>query len=373
MLIYFQVLTRRCEIKLRKENFGRLAVYAAVAWGLVAIGSSTAHSQGALVLQYQISARSAALGDTGVGDNSDPSNIYFNPANVVGTRGAYVNGTRWDFPFFSDDIWIGRLSGGARFELGDGISFGADVSYGRLDYGESIATDIAGNPIGEVHAFEDFGALTAGVGLHFGDDWEARFGVSGKRYHGHYPLAEVSPTPGLIAEFGAFAFDLGTTIARRYRTGDWNVTPALAVACVNLGDDIDMGFPGELDALPTRLHFGSSVHAESPTARILGADVPVLAMVYNLEAVDRMHDAPFSWGIGGEIAVAQIVFVRAGTSDFEEDTIYDDDEEGEFQSQSGWGVGVGLPVGSVRTRFDYTKISDSYTEKKLGFSIDWIF
>ncbi len=312
------------------------------------------------------------MGETGVSDNSDPANIYFNPANVVGPRGAYLNGSRWDFPLFSDDIWIGRGSGGLRFGSGDAISFGGDVTYGRLDYGESIATDASGNPLATVHNFEDFIALTIGVGLHFGNNWEARVGASGKRYHGHFAIAEVSPpTEFRVAEPDAFAMDIGTTLARRYDMGEWNVVPAIAVAYVNFGSDIDFGTP-EDDPLPTRFHFGTSLRAESPTARVLGADVPVIAVVYNLEAVDRMHDSYFSWGIGGEIAIAQMLFVRAGTSDIDDD---DDDSEdlGEFESQSGWGVGAGIPVGPVRTRFDYTKISDSYTDKKLGLSIDWLF
>jgi hypothetical protein len=181
------------------------------------------------------------------------------------------------------------------------------------------------------------------------------------------------PSDVQIVDFDALAFDVGVTLARRYDVGDWDVTPAVDLAYVNFGGEIETDYFDGDDPLPTRLHFGSSVRAASPTTRVFGADVPVLAMVYSVELIDRMHDADFSWGIGGEIAVAQIVFLRAGTSDFEEDTPYDDEQDGEFESQSGWGVGLGIPIGAARTRFDYTKISESYTEKKLGVSLEWIF
>ena len=327
--------------------------------------ASPVFSQGAFPLQYPISARSAGMGETGAADNTDPANIFFNPANVVGPQCIYVNGSRWGLvPQLADDVWMGRVGAGVRWGGDETLGLGADITYGRLDYGESIITDPFGNPLAEVDSHEDYIALTVGAGLKLGTDWELRIGAGAKRYAADLAPAEV--TEDLAdTEFDAFAFDVGATLARPYDLGQWAIIPAIAVACVNFGGDIETDF-GD-DPLPTRLHFGTSARVESPTAHLLGADVPVLALVYNVEAVERMHDSYFSWGIGGELALAQMVFVRAGTSDIE------DEEEYQQLSSSGWGLGVGLPIGPVRTRFDYTKTSSSYDEKKLGVSIDWIF
>ncbi len=332
---------------------------------LVGGSASAVISQGALVLHDPLIARSFAMGETGVADNSDPANIYFNPANVVGPRSVYANGSRWGLvPDIADDVWIGRGSGGVRLRSSDGLALGADVTYGRLDFGESIATDPSGNPLGVFHSFEEYIALTFGAGLNFGDDWELRLGGSAKRYHADLAPPDVSNQLQGI-ELDAWAFDLGSTLARRYDVGEWDIVPAIAVACVNLGADIDTD-SGD-DPLPTRLHFGTSMRGESPTVQIFGADVPMLALVYNLEATERMHDGYFSWGLGGELAIAQVLFVRAGTLDIEDELEY------QQISRSGWGVGVGVPVASLRTRVDYSKSSVSFTEDKFGLSIEWIF
>jgi hypothetical protein len=334
---------------------------------VIVLAAETGWSQGAIVLQYPISARSASMGETGVADNSDPANLYYNPANAVGTASVYAQASHWDLPLFSDDIWIGGGSAGVRLESGDRMRLAADLAYGRLDYGESIATDPAGNPLGEVHTFEEYVTLTLGVGWEFSDEWELRLGTAGKRYDGHYPSALFTQPILDDGGFDAFAFDLGTTLARRFVVGEWSVTPALAVAFVNFGGEIDTPYGN--DPLPTRFHFGSSVRVESSTTRILSADVPVIAIVYNVEAVDRYHGNHgdiFSWGIGGELSVAEVLFVRAGTSDI------DDDATDNIDEKSGWGVGLGLPVGPMRTRFDYTKTSAYYEDKKLGIAIDWL-
>jgi hypothetical protein len=343
----------------------RLIVVAACFSCALALGpalGSVAHAQGAIVLQYPISARSAGMGETGVADNSDPANLFFNPANVVGPACVYAQGSRWDLNTFADDIWTGGGSAGVRLDSGDRMTLGADLAYGRLDYGETIVTSPSGIPLGEYHSFEDYVALTLGAGIRF-DDWELRLGGAGKRYDAHYGPAEVSMQTEAF-EFDAFAFDIGATLVRPCPVGEWAVTPALAVALVNFGSDIET--PVGDDPLPTRFHFGTSVAIASPTVRILSADVPVIAAVYNVEAIERFHDSYFSWAIGGELVVAQMLFLRAGTTDL------DDENRSDYDSRSGWGVGVGFPAGAMRARFDYTKTSADYQDKKLGIAVDWM-
>lgn len=326
---------------------------------VVATTATTAWPQ--TVLRYPISARSASMGETGVADNSDPANIFFNPANVIGFANVYLQGSRWGVaPDIADDIWTGGGSAGISYERAGAPqlhTLSADVSYGRLDYGESIVTDPTGMPMGTFHSKEEYYALTIGAGFAFGERWGLRMGGAAKRWD-----ADLTP----MRELDALAFDIGATLALRATLTEWSITPALAVAYLDAGPDVDVPAPDQDDPLPTRFQFGTSVRVESPTTRIFSADVPVMAIVYNVDATDRLHDEPFSWGIGGELAVAQILFVRAGSADF-------DDEEGETSDDgSGWGVGLGIPAGSFRARFDYTKTTAFHEENKYGIAINWL-
>jgi hypothetical protein len=341
------------------------------ALGCVVAMSSVAWSQSsttALVLTYPVSARSAGMGETGVADNSDAANIYYNPANVVGRARVYAQGSRWDLaPIFADDLWIGGGSVGVSYARRDANSFvwSADVSYGRIDYGESIVTLPNGQPLGTAHTVENYIAITIGAGIAFGDRSELRVGVAAKRWDPDYPPDEFT-IPGAPEDVIGYAFDAGATYVLRASVAEWNVTPAVALAIVNAGPDVEYD-SGNEDPLPTRFHFGTSVRIEGPTVHVLSASVPLIALVYNLEGVERFHKERFSWGIGGEVAVAQIMFVRAGVSDFD-----DEDDQFDDEDESGWGFGLGVPAGSFRARFDYTKTSRYYEEEKLGFELAWL-
>jgi hypothetical protein len=319
-----------------------------------------------IVLEYPLSARAAGMGETGAADNSDPANLYFNPANVVGRARIYVQGSRWGNEY-TDDLWLGGASAGISYHRAAGSRLAilsADFAYGRLDYGESLLTDPSGTPLGTFHSFEDYYALTLGAGFAVGDRWDLRLGGAVKRWAfdlapAEFTTSDAGPQPD------AFAFDVGTTAVLRTRVSEWSVVPALAVALVNAGPDIEVPDRDISYPLPTRFHFGTSVRVESPTARILSADVPVIAVVYNVDGTERMNDGPFSWAIGGELAVAQMLFVRAGSFDY-------DDDESQADNASGWGIGLGIPAGSLRARFDYTKTSASYEKDKFGVALDWL-
>ena len=335
--------------------------------GLCAFGSRAAAQAGAgaPVLSFPISARSAGMGETGVADNTDPDNLYYNPANAVGRPSIYIEGSRWDLlPEFNSDVWIGGMRGGARWNSGDRVRWGADFAYSRLDYGESITTDPSGMPIGEVHPIEEYFALTGGVGLAVGNRGELRIGSAVKRVNVDYGRDDLGGIPDAKAD--TYAFDIGATFAFPASLGEWTVVPALATAFINLGPDLD--FPnGNSDPLPTRFNFGTSVRVVSPTVRLFAADVPVVTVVYNVEGTDRWHNDDFSWAIGSELTVVDMLYVRAGITDFHNDMSY------ERESDPGWGVGFGLPIGPVRARFDFTK-SPNYIseEKKYGAALEWL-
>lgn len=309
-------------------------------------------STGAPLLDYPLNARVRAMGDNGAADNTEPGNIYFNPANVVGFARAYLQGTRWDVDLgFVDDVWFGGLSAGFCHRTDGGKAFGADISYGRLDYGESV-----------VNSAEESATLTLGFGVPFGEGNEFRVGAAAKRWWATYAPAGVGGND-TGTDLDALAFDFGATAAFNAEYSGWQLTPALGASIVNFGNDIEVADLGS-DPLPTRVHFGGSLCVASPAVSILGAEVPLVSMVGNVDGAHRLHDQPFTWGMGTEIAVTQILFLRNG---FTNDP---GDEDGSFES-SAWGVGLGFPAERFRLRFDYTHSSKYYEPDIYGIALAW--
>jgi hypothetical protein len=331
---------------------------------------------GAPLLQFPVRARVTAMGDNGVADNSDPGNVYFNPANVVGPARVYVQGSGWDLELYdlADDLWVCGGSAGVSFEQGTRpLTLAIDISYAKFSYGESIATGPAGNMLGVYASFEQYVSVAAGVGLPLDDGVDLRVGVAAKRWWADYAPAEFTQDPA-PSDSDAFAFDAGATVALPRTLSDWAVTPAMAVAFVNMGPGIDFGEDGE-DPLPLRLHFGASVRIESTTTRVAGADVPVAAFVCNVDGTYRHHDEPFSWGIGTELAVAQVLFLCTGFASYPDDDSPEDESLLERVDSSGWGVGLGIPAGSFRLRADYAHepplLSDA--ADRYGVVLTWMF
>jgi hypothetical protein len=308
------------------------------------------------------------MGHTGVADNSDPSTIYFNPANAVGGSRAYGIASKMEWPddWFADDLWMGRAQAGYAWRgSGDGaLSWGADFTLGKFSYGESMATLPDGTPLGTFESWEKVASLAIGVGIPLGDRYEVRVGAAGKRWWAQY--APAGFTQDIVVEsFDAYALDAGVTGVLNATVGDWTVNPALAVAMIDAGPDIE-AFEGDTDPLPRRVNFGAGVYVESPARRVWNADVPILTVSVNVDGTDQRY-GDFEWGIGTEVAVGQILFLRTGAHMTE--------ESGDDVTQSGWGVGVGLPVSSLRLRFDYTE-SDFYqgiTTTHMGVTASWLF
>ncbi|HEX6791584.1 MAG TPA: hypothetical protein VF247_09770 [Candidatus Krumholzibacteria bacterium] len=315
-----------------------------------------------------IHARLVGMGETGVADNADPSTIYYNPANAVGAPRAYLTGSRMNWPddWIADDMWSGRANAGVAWQgsAAGSLNWGADFSLAKLDYGESIVTLPDGTPLGTVRSFEKVASLAFAVAIPAGSRYELRAGVAAKRWWAEYAPAEV-PSGGDISESAStYAFDAGLVGAMRADVNDWTVSPALAVALVDAGPDIDEWN----DPLPTRLNFGANLSVESPPHRLGDAEVPLVAIAANVDAMHAFHGRS-GWGMGMEAALAQILFLRTGAH------VVDADDEGDDEIFSGWSVGVGLPLSGFRLRADYTR-SDYYfstSDEHFGVTLAWVF
>ncbi len=131
------------------------------------------------------------------------------------------------------------------------------------------------------------------------------------------------------------------------------------------GDEIDVG-DGWTDPLPTRINAGVSLRLEGPATLIGDTEVPVVSVVQNVD-VTNWRNAGTTWGLGIEAAFLEIVFVRMGN--FQEDN--------ERLDEFTWGLGFGVPVGPVRAHLDYASRPPTWywypvaDADQYGLSIVW--
>jgi hypothetical protein len=291
------------------------------------------------------------MGETGVADNSDPANIFFNPANVVGARHVYLGGSFWEW---TDHVNQGAGSVGVGW---DGswdarpLAFGIDFT---LVQENDDTPRVIYLPDGTITGGwnEHLWSLTLGAGVLLAERWEVRLGAAGKRFweedQGQGPA-------------DAFGFDVGTTVAYRASASGWRVTPAAAMAFVNIGPTLKETEYFDLE-FPTRFHYGISVRIESPVVQVNEASVPLLSMTCNLDGVDRFYGDESSWGFATEFALAEILFLRTGV-------IHEEKLHEWHTASSPWsslGVGIGVPVQSFRFRFDYARLPHFLEQDRYG-------
>lgn len=324
---------------------------------IVAATNALAFPNGAILLTTPANARIISMGGVGVADNSDPSTIFFNPANTCGIVRVYglVAQQRYSGEF-ADDLWLRKANTGFSAQLGvrSPFSVGVDIGYSRLNYGESILTDTEGNVLDTLTTYEDVVSLASGIAARAGDTFEFRFGAAAKIWRAHFDQ-----------EFSATSFDAGFAIDIHERYGAWNITPTFAASVLDMGQDIQVH--EDTDPLPTRVNFGAAIRVESAPCEILSARVPLLAVVCQAEgikAVDNDYDG-HEWGIGNEIAIAQILFLRNGVRRY-----VNSDSSPTYAS---WGVGAGIPAGPLRLRVDYARQSNEFDRDHLDVLFELVF
>jgi hypothetical protein len=293
------------------------------------------------------------MGLTGTADASDPANVFYNPANVLTQNGAYVNGAYRNVPSdFIDDLWFGAANAGVGYRVADGsdyYAFGCDVGWARFDYGSPILTDSLGAPVAGFHSMENYVSAALGAGVSFAGKYRLAAAFAVKRWWADYAPAGFVPGPDTAPlEPAATAFDLGTTFAVDFRAGEWLIAPAAGLAWANGGGDYDAGNGGTAP-LPGRVTGGVSARLEGPSTTVYGTPVPAIVLTQNADRTDWSDGDRSTWGLGLEVAVLQIAFMRVG--------YYRDDEVD--RSDSTWGVGIGLPAGAFRARFDYARYPDA--------------
>jgi hypothetical protein len=316
------------------------------------------HAVAQALLGTPVSARVIAMGVSGTADNSSPSTIFLNPANVIGAPRLYAAGAMTDFNPDRGDDWMRRASGGMSCRVGKSFTLGADFSYSKMLFN---ATPLYIAPT-ELKYSEELEALALGAGYTSGN-YDVLAGTTLKHWsssdHGfsdpYDPMVETSVSDD--------ALDLGVIVRRRATMQAWDVNWALGMAMLNEGADYRNTLVSSGSA--KHYNFGLNLRLVSPTISVLSAQVPFFALTANLDST-KPRDDDWQWMGGTELAVAQILFVRTGLQTFTGSRNPD-------QSLACWGAGVGIPAGKLRARFDYGRRDSGFSNqvKHFELTLEW--
>jgi hypothetical protein len=326
---------------------------------------------GAQVLDMMLSTRGNAMAWSGTADRSDPGNIYFNPANVTAVNGVFATGAYEKLiPALADDLWLGRLNVGAGRVIGEDtpilVAFG--YTWGKLSYGESVATDSQGRSTGTFESWEEVFGLTAGVSGAAGERGTWALGVGIKRLSLEYAPAEFVVGEPETRDDSVTMLDLGFVLSTVVDASDWKVRPALGLAAVNMGSDIEFEIDGEKreDPLPSWFNYGVSVRIDGPLVTLGSIETPSITSILNVDGNHGLNDQRPRWGFGYEISLMQIIFARWGRRT----------DDRFHRAEETWGVALGIPAGPLRARLEYANDAPYYaygSGDTFGATLVWMF
>ena len=307
--------------------------------------------------------RSWSLGLAGAADDSDPANAYFNPALIAWSEGAFAtSGYGKLYKFFTDDIYTYNVGAGCSFEGGPPgavrLRFGGAIRYSVLDWGEYEARDQDNNYLGVFHPRERSFSVTAGVGGTFRDAFHGSVGVSVKPWaydDGHVKADDVS-------------CDLGVMLKADFILGaQMRLSPSAGVSFLNLNSG---------DTFFRNNRYGMGVRLEGRSSRYFrerfDVEVPSFAVAAVYDHIADHSGAEYknadARGLGAEISIAQVFFMRVGN--------YNSGEGSSQLDNSTYGVGLGMTMKRGWGRFDYASIEQGSISKranKYGFSLGFAF
>jgi len=309
------------------------------------------------LLSYPVSARVVSMGQTGTADNSSPSTIFLNPANVLGASRFYAQGMTVISNLNENaDYWIRRANAGSSWKAG-AVTLGFDLSYSKLHFAANY--DSLYQPEG---LNEDILGLAAGVGFGVGST-DFLFGAGAKSYSESYQPFDYFMMGGMTEKGNAIAYDAGFEVRHRATLQGWDVNTALGAAVVNAGNDIKSDHAW--DHLPRQYNLGLNVRMVSPPVEVLWANVPLITLCASLDAT-QPRDEDWVWMAGTEFSVAQILFLRSGMQTYTGSGNPD-------PSFATWGAGVGIPIRKLRARLDYGRRGEYYGKfEHYELTLEWI-
>lgn len=309
---------------------------------LLGMGHAGANAQ--TILGEPPGARIVALGYTGVADDSDPSSVFMNPANVSFVDRLYLSGDYQElFSGISTDIGVRgvTVSGGYGFDHGSGsIGLGAQVRYSHLSFGESIEINPEGAALGTYESTESMVAMALGVGVRTRAGPFLGVGGALKRVGVDYgPGDFILQSSG--GEGDAWTSDVGARAGVRSRQDrPWRLEGAAGISLMNVGGALEL--PGRRLKLQKTTGVGASVAVDGPLRPLADEEVPIASFLLNVDFYHPETGDDFV-GVGFEAAAMQIIHARLGYVN----------SQGSTNSVLNLGIGAGMTTARFMVRLDY--------------------
>ncbi len=248
-------------------------------------------------LRVPLGARPVAMGEAYTAVAAGIEGILYNPAAAASVDGANVSFSMLQ----ASDLFHQSLIGVGLPGPGES-TLALSINHQRFE--PIPMTDLEGEQVGQ------FAPQTMVLSGTFGYRWTDNLhtGATAKWYNSELVAGDVSFLgEDFSGSASGVAFDLGLT----YRLGGANPLQ-FGLALLDIG--ADPTFNDESDRLPTRFRLGVAAH---PIAALLGANAlgPVDLLVASDGTVatgGSGEDRAASLGYGVELALAQIVYLRAG-------------------------------------------------------------
>ena len=287
------------------------------------------------VLTYGQSVRSWGMGTIGAADDSDPANLFFNPAIIASSEGAFFTSGYWTH-FASNDRYpllynVGAgLVGRRTLPAGRVVRFGGGIGYNKMDYGEvHYCRDLGTLPCPLARPKEASYSITGGAEVTFNSPLSAAVGLSVKPWR--YNSGE-----GTVYE--QTAYDGGLLLKATILDGeDAKLSTSIGAGFLNLGGKISAN--GHEYEQPKTFRYGLGLRYEGPTSGYFhdrfDVDLPICSVCVNYELIQDRTETKWerdrAWGVGTEVSILRILFLRTG--------FYKDDHGIERDGMLGFGLG----------------------------------
>lgn len=295
---------------------------------------------GAIVDTFHPGARGAAMADAFGPVATGPFALRWNPAGVAQEQRASVGATYNQLvPDFANDVYIAHVGATANFG-----AFGVGAYFARLDEGEFRS---AGDPEG-ANSNNTQTSMRFGAGVDFLDlfdvdtgdlDLGLALGVDIKRLAVNLAGTSVTQDPGSGgdgAEADAWTTDagllarVGHALGPAAADGTGRSRFAFRASLVFDGvNDAELGFDAQSDPIHQSVRYGLGFEAELIPHPVFGSVVDLLVTWERLDSLVDQDDTSID-GLGVEVGLAKMVYLRAGTTE---------DTEGQITAGT-WGAGL---------------------------------
>ncbi len=283
----------------------------------------------ATFLSFPVGVRNLGMGATGAADASGLATGYFNPASVAWSTATTLAGS---YERLFTDI---SLSG---FQVTSPISWGADSTAGRWQFGGSLAyTRLGLEPQTQRTIF-----LPEGVGRTYdADDWMLAALAAARWNYRALSVGAGVASKFVLQKFAEdnvndWAFDVGLIAVAPMRLSGGLVRPRVGYAALNL--DNGSSYDGRKSYVATERRGGVGLDFETLPHLVYGRAVPLASFSFDYDWIDSEFSTRPQFGMGIELSAVNMIRLRYGLIDDDYSTL---------------GVGAGWDYGQVVFRLDY--------------------